>query len=40
MINRRLLLGLAASAEFNGERLTGRTWPASEDQVVVIELSQ
>ncbi len=28
------------SAEFNGERLTGRTWPASENQVVVLELSQ
>jgi triacylglycerol lipase len=28
------------SAEFNGERLTGRTWPATENRVVVLELSQ
>lgn len=28
------------SAEFNGERLTGRTWPASENRVVLLELSQ
>jgi hypothetical protein len=28
------------SAEFNGERLTGRTWPASQGHVVVLELSQ
>ena len=28
------------SAEFNGERLTGRTWPVSENRVVVLELSQ
>ena len=27
-------------AEFNGERLKGRTWPASENRVVVLELSQ
>lgn len=30
----------AISAEFNGERLTGRTWPASENRVVLLELSQ
>lgn len=28
------------SAEFNGERLTGQTWPASENRAVVLELSQ
>lgn len=28
------------SAEFNGERLTGRTWRASEDHVVLLELTQ
>ncbi len=28
------------SAEFNGERLTGLTWPASENRAVVLELSQ
>lgn len=27
------------AAEFNGERLTGRTWPAGENQVVVLELT-
>lgn len=30
----------AISAEFNGERLTGRTWPAAENRVVLLELSQ
>ena len=30
----------AISAEFNGERLTGRTWPASENRAVLLELSQ
>lgn len=30
----------AISAEFNGERLTGRTWPASENRIVLLELSQ
>ncbi len=30
----------AISAEFNGERLTGRTWPAPQGHVVVLELSQ
>jgi len=28
------------SAEFNGERLTGRTWNASESRVVLLELTQ
>lgn len=28
------------SAEFNGERLTGRTWKASEGHVVMLELTQ
>lgn len=27
------------SAEFNGERLTGRTWPAAENRLVVLELT-
>jgi triacylglycerol lipase len=27
------------TAEFNGEKLTGRTWPASENRVVVLELT-
>lgn len=27
------------SAEFNGERLTGRTWPAAENHLVVLELT-
>ncbi len=27
------------SAEFNGERVTGQTWPAAENQVVVLELT-
>ena len=26
-------------AEFNGEHLAGRTWPASENRVVVLELT-
>lgn len=30
----------AISAEFNGEHLTGRTWPVSENRVVLLELSQ
>lgn len=29
----------AISAEFNGERLTGRTWPAGENRVVVLEMT-
>lgn len=29
----------AISAEFNGERVTGRTWPASAGNVVVLELT-
>lgn len=29
----------AISAEFNGERVTGRTWPASAGDVVVLELT-
>ena len=28
------------SAEFNGERLTGKTWNASESRVVLLELTQ
>ena len=27
-------------AEFNGERIVGRTWPAAENRVVIIELQQ
>ena len=27
-------------AEFNGERIVGRTWPAADNQVVLIELHQ
>ncbi len=27
------------SAEFNGEKITGQTWPASSNHVVVLELS-
>jgi hypothetical protein len=27
------------SAEFNGEKITGRTWPATENHVVVLELT-
>jgi triacylglycerol lipase len=27
------------AAEFNGEKITGRTWPASENRVVVLELT-
>jgi len=27
------------AAEFNGEKLTGRTWPTSENRVVVLELT-
>jgi hypothetical protein len=26
-------------AEFNGERVTGRTWPAAENHVSVLELT-
>lgn len=29
----------AITAEFNGEKLTGRTWPTSENRVVVLELT-
>jgi len=29
----------AISAEFNGERITGRTWPAADNHVVVLELT-
>lgn len=27
------------SAEFNGERITGRTWRAAENRLVVLELT-
>jgi triacylglycerol lipase len=27
-------------AEFNGERIVGRSWPAAENRVVLIELHQ
>jgi pimeloyl-ACP methyl ester carboxylesterase len=30
----------SVSAEFNGERLTGRTWKSSEGDVVMLELTQ
>lgn len=30
----------AVTAEFNGERLAGRAWPASEGHVVMLEISQ
>jgi triacylglycerol lipase len=42
----RSVLKLAAapvrsiSAEFNGEKLVGRTWPVTENRVVVLELTQ
>ncbi len=29
----------AMAAEFNGERITGRTWPAADNHVVVLELT-
>ena len=29
----------AVQAEFNGERLTGRTWNAADKHVVVLELT-
>jgi triacylglycerol lipase len=29
----------AVTAEFNGERVTGRSWPASENQVTILELT-
>ena len=29
----------AIPAEFNGEKITGRTWPAAENRVVVLELT-
>jgi triacylglycerol lipase len=29
----------AISAEFNGERVTGQTWPAAENRVVILELT-
>ncbi len=28
------------AGEFNGERITGRTWPASENRVVLLEITQ
>ena len=31
--------GRAVSGEFNGEKITGRTWPVTEDQVTVLELT-
>jgi triacylglycerol lipase len=27
------------AAEFNGEKITGRTWPAAENRVVILELT-
>ena len=30
----------AISGEFNGERITGRTWPAAENRAVVLEITQ
>jgi triacylglycerol lipase len=30
----------AISGEFNGERITGRTWPAAENRSVVLEITQ
>jgi len=30
----------AISGEFNGERITGRTWPAGENRSVVLEITQ
>ena len=30
----------AIAAEFNGERITGRTWPAQQNRVVVLEMTQ
>jgi len=27
------------SAEFNGEKITGQTWPAGSNHVVVLELT-
>ena len=39
----RLKLPVAAArpvvGEFNGERIVGRTWPAADNQVVVLELT-
>ena len=29
----------AIPAEFNGEKITGRTWPAADNRVVVLELT-
>jgi hypothetical protein len=29
----------AIPAEFNGEKIVGRTWPASENRSVVLELT-
>jgi len=29
----------AITADFNGERLAGRTWPAAENQIVILELT-
>ena len=32
-------LARAVTAEFNGERIVGRTWPAAENHLVVLELT-
>jgi len=32
--------GRAVAGEFNGERIVGRAWPAAENHVVVLELTQ
>jgi triacylglycerol lipase len=29
----------AVAGEFNGERIVGRTWPAVDSQVTVLELT-
>jgi triacylglycerol lipase len=31
-------LARTVTAEFNGERVTGRTWPAKENHVSILEL--
>lgn len=31
--------GRAIAAEFNGEKLVGRVWPAAQQRVTVLELT-
>jgi triacylglycerol lipase len=31
--------GRSVTAEFNGERVVGRTWPAAENHVAILELT-